>query len=122
MRGTPEKTWRGYLNSNVTVAVRDNAPLVPVMVSAWIPFGVVRLACTVIAELVPAAAGFGAKLADALFGSPVTVNATSLGLVSFTAVVTVNRAGRQRLTDRDSGLAAMPKSAGGCCRTESKER
>ena len=65
----------GGVTDKVTAAVWTRAPLVPVIVSAYVPGGVVRLAVTVIAVVPDPVSVGGAKLAAAPVGRPLTVKA-----------------------------------------------
>ncbi len=66
----------GPCTTNVTVAVCDRLPLVPVIVSVYVPAGVVVAVETVRVELPEVVTDAGLKLAVAPVGSPLTLRFT----------------------------------------------
>jgi hypothetical protein len=62
--------------TSVTVAVRDSVPVAPVIVSVYVPGGVVVAVETVSVEFPEAETDAGLKLAVAPVGSPVTLRFT----------------------------------------------
>ncbi len=65
----------GPCTTNVTVAVCDRVPLVPVIVRGYVPAGVVDTVETVSVELPELVTDVGLKLAVAPVGNPLTLNA-----------------------------------------------
>ena len=65
------------MTTRVTVAVWVSEPLVPVMVSVYVPVGVVELVVTLMALLPePPVMGFGLNVALAPEGSPLALSVT----------------------------------------------
>ena len=64
----------GVITTSVAVVVRVKLPLTPVIVSVYVPTGVLVLVVTESVDEV--VAGFGVKLPLAPAGRPLTVNAT----------------------------------------------
>jgi hypothetical protein len=66
----------GVVTTRLTDAVRDRGPLVPVIVSGYVPAGVVAVVVTDMVELPVVVTDGGLNVAPAPVGRPLTLNVT----------------------------------------------